>query len=297
MINSAIYSIKQAFIQILRNKNMSSASVFSITAMMIILGMFFILVVNVNLLAQTAKIQFDNIQIYLLDEITTQQTNSLMKNIEKMDNVSEVRYISKEDALKEMQIRWGDSGYLLEGLPENPFPSSLEVQISDLSQADRLVEAIRGQEGIEDIKYYKVVVDKILSITSFIQTGALILIIILVMVSIIVVSNTIKLTVHARSQEISIMKYIGANNWFIRGPFLVEGILIGILSSLIAAGIIGFGYYQIMGQFAPKALVMFSIGMVPFDFIMKNLIVIFIALGISIGSLGSILSMRKFLDT
>ncbi len=112
-----------------------------------------------------------------------------------------------------------------------------------------------------------------------------------------VVSNTIKLTVLAREREISIMKYIGATNWFIRGPFLVEGILIGILSSLISAGIVSFLYFKITELIGHEIFVMLSTTMVPGDFLTVRLIWIFLALGVSIGACGSIVSMRRFLDT
>lgn len=297
MISAFFYTIKQAFVQVFRNKNMSTASVFSITAMMLILGLFFIIAVNVNLIATGAQEQFDSIQVYLLDETSEAEAMQMLERIERIDGVEEVTYISKEDAMLEMKDRWGEEAYLLDGLVDNPFPASLMITSSDLMLEDEIVAQVKKMDGIEDIKYHQDVINKILTITGYIQTGALILIAILIVVSIIVVSNTIKLTVHARSREINIMKYVGATNWFIRGPFLVEGMLIGLFSSLIGAGIIGAAYYKFADVFQEKLLILFSNGMVPFDFVMENLLIIFVAIGISIGSLGSILSMRRFLDT
>ncbi|MDD3170013.1 MAG: FtsX-like permease family protein, partial [Eubacteriales bacterium] len=151
--------------------------------------------------------------------------------------------------------------------------------------------------GIEDIKYYKDTVDQLMKVTGFIQIGAMIVIIFLVIVSVVVVSNTIKLTVLAREREISIMKYVGATNWFIRGPFLIEGILIGILSALISVGIISFIYYKITELIGQEIFVMLSTTMVPGAFLVVHLVWIFLALGVSIGACGSIISMRRFLDT
>ncbi|MDD3200159.1 MAG: FtsX-like permease family protein, partial [Eubacteriales bacterium] len=149
----------------------------------------------------------------------------------------------------------------------------------------------------EDIKYYKDTVDQLMKITGFVQIGALVVILFLIIVSVVVVSNTVKLTVLAREREISIMKYVGATNWFIRGPFLIEGILIGILSALGSAGIISYIYYKISELIGPDVFVMLSTTMVPGDFLVSHLIWIFLALGISIGACGSIISMRRFLDT
>ena len=225
------------------------------------------------------------------------KAEEMLEEIEGFDGVARAYYMSKDDAMEEMKSRWGENAYLLDGLVDNPFPASIIITATDLSVEGDIVDQLEGMEGIEDIKYYQEMVGKILSITNYIQTGALILIGILIIVSIVVVSNTIKLTVHARAQEINIMKYVGATNWFIRGPFLVEGIIIGILSSVISAGIVGFAYYQFVESFQQRLLILFSSGMVPFEFIMINLIIIFVAIGISIGALGSILSMRRFLDT
>ena len=160
-----------------------------------------------------------------------------------------------------------------------------------------MVESAKALEGIEDIKYYQTAVDKLIEITEFIKIGALIIILSLMAVSVVVVSNTVKLTVLAREKEIGIMKYVGATNWFIRGPFLVEGILIGFLSAAVAVGLTGALYYKITELVGQELFLMFSTAMVPERFLIVNLVYIFMALGISIGAFGSIVSMRRFLDT
>ena len=119
----------------------------------------------------------------------------------------------------------------------------------------------------------------------------------LIIVAVVVVSNTIKLTVFARSREITMMKYVGATNWFIRGPFLVEGMLIGIFSALISVGIIALTYSKISELIGQDVFIILSTPMVPVSFMTINLISIFLAVGISIGACGSIISMRRFLDT
>ncbi len=289
------YTIKQAFSQIGRNKNMSTASVFAITAMMLILGVFFTIMVNVNLMTQNVQNQFDTIQLYLKDDVTAEQAAEMVNEISAIDGITEAAYLTKEDAMTIMKERWGEKASLLDGLSENPFPASIEITVSDIADEQKIVSSVENMDGVDEVKFYKDVIDKVLTITGYIQTGALILIAVLVVVSIIVVANTIKLTVHAREEEIHIMKYVGATNWFVRGPFLVEGIIIGVIASLIAVAIVGFGYYKFVDIFSSKVLILFSTGMIPYQFIIENLIIIFVALGVSIGSLGSILSMRRFL--
>ena len=138
--------------------------------------------------------------------------------------------------------------------------------------------------------------DKLLKMTHFVQLAAIIVMIFLIIVSIVVVSNTIKLTVFNRASEISIMKYVGATNWFIRGPFLAEGIIIGIISAGISVGISALLYQKIIDVIGAQVFSVLSMPMVPVGFLTYNFAWIFLALGISIGACGSIISMRKFLD-
>jgi len=297
MLNSWGYAFKQAFKQVFRNRAMSVASMFSITAMLLILGLFFILVVNINMVSETAKKQFDTIQVYLLDETTYEQASAMLAELNRTEGVKEASYLSDEEAMASWRIKWGDNAYLLDGLDENPLPNSLIIKVTKLEAADAVVAKVKTFAGIEDIKYYKDTVDQLMRITRFIQVGAMIVIIFLVIISVVVVSNTIKLTVLAREREISIMKYVGATNWFIRGPFLIEGILIGIISALISVGITSLIYYKISELIGPQLFVLLSTMMVPGAFLVTHLVWIFLALGVSIGACGSIISMRRFLDT
>lgn len=296
MMKSFLYTLKQAVTQVARNKTMALTSLFSITAMLLILGMFFILAVNVNLMTENTKQQFDLVEIYLLDETPESDIQSMMQSLSELDTVDSVEFLSKDDAMAEMQERWGENAYLLDGLSENPLPRSIRITVHDVSDAESVVEYAENFSGVEDIKYSQSEVEKIVRITNGIQIGALIIILFLIVVSVIVVSNTVKLTVLARGREISIMKYVGATNWFIRGPFLAEGIIIGIIAAAVSSGLVSLLYYWVARSFSQQILVLFSTGLVPIDFMSGNLIVIFMSLGISIGAVGSIISMRKFLD-
>lgn len=297
MIRNIAYAIKQAYIQIIRNKAMSFASLFSITAMLLILGLFFIVAVNVNLISENAKKQFDTIQIYLLDTTEWPPIADMIQTLTDMPEVEKADFVNQDQALQELKARWGENGYLLEGLETNPLPNSIRIKVNKLEDADKVVTVAKTFPGIEDVKYYQTTIDKLISVTNFIKVSALVMIIFLIIVSVVVVSNTIKLTVLAREKEISIMKYVGATNWFIRGPFLTEGIIMGLLSAAIAALCIGFIYSKIVEKLSQQAAVLLSSGMVSQGFLISNLVFIFIPLGVSIGAIGSMLSMRRFLDT
>jgi len=290
------YTIKQAFLQFGRNFNMGLASIFAITAMLLILSVFFIAALNVNMAAEAIKGDYDSIEIYLKDDVKQEQADAMIATLKETDGVADAVYKSKDEAMKEFKTRWGDNGYLLDNLDKNPLPNSIVIQIADLEKADGIAKTASGLEGVEDVKYYKNTVDKLLKITQFIQWAAIIMMIFLIIVSIVVVSNTIKLTVFNRADEINIMKYVGATNWFIRGPFLVEGIIIGIISAAISVGLTAAIYHKLIEMIGDQVFSILNIPMFPEEFLIHNLAWIFVALGISIGACGSIISMRKFLN-
>jgi cell division transport system permease protein len=296
MIRRFFYTLKQAFQQVFRNRAMTVASVFAITAMLLILGLFFIIVININTAATMIRQDYDSIEVFLLDTTTEEQAQSMVLTLQGENGVDEVLYRTKDQAMAELQARWGESGYLLDSLAENPLPNSLIIKISSLEAANDVAEKAGTLEGVEDVKYYKETVDKLMNATKFIQMAAIIVMIFLIVVSIVVVSNTIKLTVFNRAREISIMKYVGATNWFIRGPFLAEGIIIGLLSAGISVGICAVLYEKVIDMIGQDVFLILSTPMVPMEFLIYNLVWIFAALGISIGACGSIISMRKFLD-
>ncbi len=295
-MNRIFYNIKQALLQIVRYKTTTLASIFAITAMMLILGLFFTLAVNLNLFTEMVKRDYDTVEVFLKDDVSEEDAKVIMNEVTGISGVSEVEYRSKAQALQIMRDRWGNSGYLLDSLGGNPLPNSILVTVQSLDAADAVNSQVSTIQGVESTKYYKETVDKLTKVTNFLQYGSLAIMIFLVLISIIVVSNMIKLTVFARAREISIMKYIGATNWFIRGPFLVEGIIIGLLSAVAAAAIVYIVYSNAVDVIGMKVMTILSSPLVPAEYLMQNLLIIFIALGVGIGATGSIISMRKFLE-
>jgi len=295
MIKALTYSLTESIKQIGRNRGMSIASFFSITAMLLILAVVITISVNINYLTESLKAQFDTVEVFLLDSASDDQSNKLMRELKARPEVSKVEYVTKYVAMEEFKVRWGDSAYILDGLEENPLPNSLRITLSDLKYGPAVKQICEKEEIVEDVRYYADEVNKIIEITNVVQKGAMVIIAFLIVVSVVVVSNTVKLTVMARQEEIVIMKYVGATNWFIRGPLLSEGVIIGLISSLIASVIASVVYNNVAVSFGSQVLTMFSAGLVNVGFMIVNYIWIFVALGISIGAFGSILSMRRFL--
>lgn len=296
MIKSFAYSFREAFKQIGRNRGMSIASVFSITAMLLILAVVLTISVNINFLTESVKEQFDSMEVFLLDSATTDQANKLQRELLKRPEVKTVTYVSKDQAMTEFKTRWGDSAYLLDGLTENPLPNSLRIELAELQYGSAIKSICESDTIVEDVRFYAEEVNKVIRITDLIQKGALVIVAFLIIVSVVVVSNTVKLTVMARQEEISIMKFVGATNWFIRGPLLSEGVVIGLISSIVSTLIASIVYYKVAGAFGSQVLTLFASGLVDPIFMITNFVWIFVALGVSIGAFGSILSMRRFLQ-
>ncbi|MCQ2552000.1 MAG: ABC transporter permease, partial [Clostridia bacterium] len=236
------------------------------------------------------------VEVFLLDETSEADAEILQNKIRKNAQVASVEYISKSQAMTEMRNRLGDSAYLLDTLADNPLPASLRVRLSDLSYGAAVRDLCQSMDGVEDVRFYADEVSKVITITNTIQKGAWIIIAFLIIVSIVVVSNTIKITVMARQDELVIMQYVGATNWFIRGPLLCEGVIIGLISAAVSLGLASLVYIRFYDMFSQQALILFTSGLVVPAFIIQNFAWIFVALGVSIGSFGSIISMRKFLQ-
>ncbi len=275
---------------------MSLASIGSVMSVLIILGIVLVIVLNINNLTSMTKEQFDEIQVYLEDDINEEQIEKIGEKLRELDGVLAVIYQSKEQALEVLKKEWGNEAYLLEGLEKNPLPNSYIIQLKDIKYAEDVVNRINGLTGIEDIKYYKDIVEKMVTISNFIRVGGLVVISILILVSIFIISNTIKLTVAARKREINIMKYIGATNGYIRGPFILEGIFLGAIGSILAILVVCFSYKYLFLVVNEKLYVLFTVYMIPYYEILDDIIIMFTAIGIGIGVLGSIVSLRKFLN-
>ena len=295
-MNKFGYTVTQSFRQIRRNKGMTLASVFAITAMLLILGLFSIVVVNVNIATDSVKDDYNTIEVFYPDKAKVADIKAEGETVKGWSNVEKVNFRSKEDALKIMKERWGDSGYLLESLDDNPLPNSLVITVEDIEKADAVAVKAEKIKGIEDIKYYKNTVDKLVKFSRGVQIAGMVIIIFLIFVSIIVVANTIKLTVINRSDEISIMKYVGATNWFIRGPFMMEGVIIGALSAIVAAGITTLIYSRVVAAIGSGVAEVLQVPVFPVARMGLALLGVFLILGVIIGALGSTISMRRFLN-
>ena len=290
------YNLKQAVSQMGRNKAMYFTSVLAITAMMLILGLFFVAFVNVNMFAKSIEKDVNVVQIYIKDGSSEEVTKAVGTALEKTDGVDRTEFVTKADAMEALKKKWGDNGYLLENLPENPLPDSYVVYVSDKDAANSVAASAPKIEGVEDVVYYRDTIEKLAQISHFIEVGSLVAMGFLVIVSIIIVANTIELTVFNREKEIGIMKYLGATNWFVKAPFIWGGIFVGVLASVFATGLTYLIYTKITGIIGSDITRILSVTVVPADQLTNILLGMFLCLGIGIGVIGSSISIRRFLN-
>ncbi|MBV1817576.1 permease-like cell division protein FtsX [Anaerosalibacter bizertensis] len=288
--------LKQGFQGMWRNRGMGIASVGSITAVLIILGMVLIMILSINNIVSETQNKFDEIQIFLEDDIKKEEIETIGNKIKSSDGVKNVKFLTKEEAMKDMKEDWGEEGDLLEGLEENPLPNSYIIQLEDIEYADAVVENIKGMKGIEEVKYYRDIIEKLLSTANYIRITGIIIIVILMAVSVFIISNTIKITVTARKREVNIMKYVGATNGYIRGPFIIEGILLGLIGALLSILIVNYGYDYLFKVINEKLYVLFTVYLVAPHTLLKDISIMFIAIGVGIGTLGSLVSLKRFLN-
>ena len=293
------YLIREGLRSLWQNKMMTLASVAVLSACLLLIGAAGLLSVNLNAAMQTIEDQ-NEVEIFILDSATEDQQTALATTIKNDATLRNYVYVSKQDALNEMKQKFGEDNPLLEGYEEdNPFPASYRVQLKDLATLKDTVAVYEALEGIEQINAPTDVADTLLSVSNLVTTVCFVFVAILVGVSLLIISNTIRLTVFNRRREINIMKYVGATNWFIRIPFLVEGMAIGLISALIAFGLVTLGYGSVMDMLAKTTspfIANLSGGMVPYSGLWPVVLTGFIAGGVGTGAIGSLVSMQKHLE-
>ncbi len=288
------YSFSEAKKNVTRNGLMSVASLFTIASCLIILGVFAILSVNVNSITEQVKDQCE-IQLYINTDATEERVAQIGQEIEKIENVKGVTLFTKQQTLDyAINDMFDGNETMLEGFREdNPFSDSYKIVLSDIEKTGETAETLESIPDVEKVVNKQDVVSAVISISGAIKKFSIVIMIILLMVAIVIISNTVKLTVFNRRKEINIMKYIGATDRFIRIPFVLEGMIIGFLGAVVAFLVVFWGYFAILKYMEGIHFNVFEFvgiwGITPF------IAVIFVIFGSLIGVVGSAISMRKHL--
>lgn len=289
--NSAYY-VKEAATGIWRNRLMSLASVIVVILTLLILGAFTLINLNIQAITEEIKNQVE-IVAYLQEEADSLQ---LRTKLLALDGVQQVTYVSKEEALERLRERLGDQAGITEGLERNPLPASFEIRPHDAEQTAALAEKIARLSGVESVDYGQQIVEQLLSFSRGIQIFGYIVIAFLGVVSLFLIANTIKLTVYSRRRQIGIMKYVGATDWFIRWPFILEGIFLGLLGALITYLLLFYGYTFLYFRSSTWMYQNFlSVKMVVPELAGRELLRFLFVMGAGIGAVGSAVSVRRFL--
>lgn len=287
------YYSKEATKNVFSNGWMSLASIFTVVASLLIFGIFLILTINLNYIA--SQFESDYEIILVVDEnYTPEQTEALRSKIEAIEYVETVTFDSKDARLQDLKTDMGDNASLFDGYEDNnPLRDWYKITLSDLNQTDNVVSQLENLEGIAKVRLNRDTIDRLLSATSLIAKNSIWIMIALGIISIFIISNTIKLAVFSRAKEINIMKFVGATDWFIRWPFIIEGMIIGLLGSTFSLLIISFGYNGLASSLASLGISFVTFK--PLSDMIPYLIPMFIVMGILLGGIGSMISVRKHL--
>ncbi|MEW6686738.1 MAG: permease-like cell division protein FtsX [Candidatus Edwardsbacteria bacterium] len=280
------YSFKEALLSFKRARLMTLVSIFIITISLFILGIFLIATVNLHRLIKQAQEKVE-ITVFLKDELSSNSVQTLKGKIREMGGVKEVHYISKEEALKRFRQELSEKGDLLDALETNPLPPSFQVKVlrdcKDPKYLAYLSSQIASLSGVEEVEYGKDWVEKLYQVIVVLLSVDGLLLIIFVFASLFVVSNTIRLTIFARREAIEIMKLVGATDNFIRRPFLLEGIIQGVIGAGMSLGSLYLGYHFLSEKWG---------GVV---FLGQREILFLVGFGVLVGILGSYISLKRFL--
>jgi len=277
-----------------RNRTITLASIITVSATLFIFGVFLLVAQTINIGVESVESKVE-IKAYLNNDITSSEKDNVLAIINTVEGIKEVVYESKEEAFQKFKDRLGENNAILTGFSEdrNPLPNSFVISLQEPESALKVEEALKDVRGIEDVGNERDTVEKIISLAKIIRTIGVVIFVVLVLVSLFLISNTIKLTVYSRRREIGIMKFVGATDWFIRWPFLIEGMIMGLVGGILAVIVVYFTYNLV---YIDITKTMFYAELITPQYILQNFSWQFAFTGIFIGALGSYIAMKKFLE-
>jgi cell division transport system permease protein len=287
------FFFKEAFGSLRRNYFMTIAALVTVFLSIVVLGGVLVFVYTTDALLKEVEEKVE-ITVYLLTDPDPDATavEAMTSEIMSWSEVKSVVYVSKVDALERLKEDFKDNPEILENLRSNPLPASFEIALVDPQAVDAVAARFEGDPIVDEVRYGKEIADKLFAFTSQARNFMLIFIVLLGIVAILLISNTIRLSIFARKREVEIMKLVGATNWFIRWPFVIEGVTVGFLGAAVAAAVVlalnAYLVDRIRGSLPFMA--------VPLDAVPYVLVtVLLLAVGVVIGAAGSGIGLRRFL--
>ncbi len=272
---------------------MTVASLFTITCCLLILGLFTIISLNVNYITQQVKDQCE-VQVYITDGTAKERVSEIGDEILEVSNVKEISLFTKEDALSYVvEDMFEGNEELASGLENDTFRDSYRVKLTDIEKTGATAAALSEIDGVDEVQNKQDAVNVVVSFSNAVKKLSILVMVLLLVVAVVIMANTIRLTVFNRRKEINIMKYIGATDRFIKVPFIIEGIMIGIMGAVIAFGFMSWGYIS-LADYIVNTLRMFDL--LAYSSIAPVFGGLFVITGSLIGMVGSLISMRKYLN-
>ncbi len=287
------YLTREGFRNIWVNRLLTLATVFVLVSCLVIVGSGTLLYLNISSALDTIGAQ-NVIMVFIEDNSTQEQMDSLKAQLFDLSNVDNVEFVSKEEAFERQKEGYGDKATLLDGLSADILPDAYKVTVKDVSLFQETVTEIKNLEYVLHIRENSELAGRIASIRDAVSYVCLGVVLVLFFVSLFIVANTIRITIFNRRLEISIMKAVGATNTFIRWPFIVEGVLIGVFSAVVALGV-EFAIYSVACIWLSDVMAMIGGNVVPFADYILHIFAIFVFIGVFIGSFGSVISLNKYL--
>ncbi|MGN0613752.1 MAG: permease-like cell division protein FtsX [Porcipelethomonas sp.] len=293
------YLTKQGFENVWKNRMMAFASFCVLLVSLLLVGISVLLFMNLNSIIGSIENK-NEVVVYLDPDITAAKTETVQSKLEQIDNIDEISFFSKEEAFDSMKDSMSEYANVFDSLgDDNPLPDSFRIRIADISLTEETVTLINEIDNVYSVRAPYDFVNILSEMRKIISWVAAAIIIALTIVSMVIISNTTKASVFARRNEISIMKYVGATNAFIRIPFFVEGMVTGFAAGIVATIITWIGYDAVVELLTKEVNILNVIGMgsiISFGDIALTVAVIYILVGGFIGALGSVLSTRKHLN-
>lgn len=287
------YLTHEGFRNVWVNRLMSLASVTVLMACLIIMGAGIMIYFNINNVVD--KVQSQNVvMVYVADDASEDETTQIGTSLKGISNVESCEFVPKEVAFQEQIQSMGGDAALFEGFDEIPLPDTYKVTVKDLSQFENTVSQIKQINKVDSVRENSDLASKLLSLRHAVSIVSVGLVIMLFLVALFIISNTIRITMFSRKLEISIMKAVGATNWFIRWPFMIEGMILGTISGIVSLGVL-WGLYAVAEKVFAQTLSLIGFSLVPFSGYWWQILLVFVAIGLFTGGFGSLVSMAKYL--
>ncbi|WP_195985473.1 permease-like cell division protein FtsX [Clostridium sp. D33t1_170424_F3] len=291
-VASLQYLLKEGVRNIWSNRTMSFASIGVLVSCLVLTGAAILFSMNVDVAMKSLEGN-NSTTVYLQEGLPTLTSLQVGQEIKKLDNIEDCEFVSKEDAVQNMLDMLGDDGTVLSGLlgDENFLPDAFRISVKDLALYDETAAEIKAINGVDEIIDYSDIAEKLMSMDNLVTTAGFWVILMLSLVSLFIISNTIRVTMFSRRLEISIMKSVGATNWFVRVPFIVEGVIIGLFSGGVASLLLNLVYSKLIESLT--SIPVFS----PVDIgpISWEITLAFVLTGTLFGAIGGLISLGKYL--